>query len=877
MQTSGYVTSMEMAQQGIESTASQIRVLDALPASEVLVSDDGRRTAWKTTPALSQNPLLSLSHPRYGLPEDLVANFVKLGVESIYPWQSSCLLGRGLLSGEKNLVYTAPTGGGKSLVADVLMLKRVIENPEKKAILVLPYVALVQEKLKWLRRVVEGLQKNASDARTGGRSFPFRPADAHRDIRVAGFFGGSKARYTFMDVDIAVCTIEKVANSILNTAIEEHDVSQLAVICLDEFHMIQDPHRGYLLELMATKLLSLDQPVQVIGMSATLSNTELLAKWLDAKYYESKFKPIPIEEFLVYENGIYPASVSNALVARKRESDEPLPETPPPKPSRVVVPSEHLALKTPLVNAVVALAFETVHAGYGALIFCSSRKGCEQDAALVSQVMPAEEELDRSALEARQEVLNDLRNTAVGLDHTLEHTILRGVAFHHAGLTTEEREIVSLAFDAGVLRVIVATCSLAAGINLPARRVILHGARMGREMVGPALLRQMKGRAGRKGKDEVGETYLCCQKSDLDEVAQLLEADLPAVESGLTGENRGIQRGLLEVIATRLATSKDALNDYMNRSLVRHVAGDSAPPDVVATTLEHLKSVALVTEEPAGRYQSTQLGHAIVAAALAPDDGLFIHEEMERAVRSFVMDGEMHIFYTFTPIQSTSLGEINWRVFRTEVDLLDESGIRVMRCVGVNPSTVNKLAQGGSLRETTADEIKRARTYRRFYAALQLRDLCNEMPIHQVATKYDIPRGAVQNLAQTCDGFAAGMIKFCQRMQWGMLGAVLEHTSDRLKAGARNDLLDLARIAFVKSRTARVMWENGLKTVRAVAEADPTDLIPILLQAQPRKLRLRAEEEEKYRAKIVLKAEIIVKSAERVWSQQMRFDDQLDN
>ena len=64
------------------------------------------------------------------------------------------------MTAEKNLLYTAPTGGGKSLVADVLMLKRVIENPHRKAILVLPYVALVQEKLKWLRRIVQDVEKN---------------------------------------------------------------------------------------------------------------------------------------------------------------------------------------------------------------------------------------------------------------------------------------------------------------------------------------------------------------------------------------------------------------------------------------------------------------------------------------------------------------------------------------------------------------------------------------------------------------------------------------------------------------------------------------------------------------------------------------------
>jgi hypothetical protein len=87
------------------------------------------------------------------------------------------------------------------------------------------------------------------------------------------------------------------------------------------------------------------------------------------------------------------------------------------------------------------------------------------------------------------------------------------------------------------------------------------------------------------------------------------------------------------------------------------------------------------------------------------------------------------------------------------------------------------------MKESTPQEIETARIYRRFYAALQLRDLCDEMPIYAVARKYDLPRGIVQNLAQTCQGFAAGIIKFCERMDWGALAAVLDHFSDRLKAG----------------------------------------------------------------------------------------------
>lgn len=76
----------------------------------------------------------------------------------------------------------------------------------------------------------------------------------------------------------------------------------------------------------------------------------------------------------------------------------------------------------------------------------------------------------------------------------------------------------------------------------PARRVILYGARMGRDFVGPAMLRQMRGRAGRKGKDEVGETYLCCRKNDLEEIVDLLEADLPEISSCLDTDKRRMKR-----------------------------------------------------------------------------------------------------------------------------------------------------------------------------------------------------------------------------------------------------------------------------------------------------------------------------------------------
>lgn len=181
------------------------------------------------------------------------------------------------------------------------------------------------------------------------------------------------------------------------------------------------------------------------------------------------------------------------------------------------------------------------------------------------------------------------------------------------------------------------------------------------------------------------------------------------------------------------------------------------------------------------------------------------------------------------------------------------------------------------MKESTTQEIETARIYRRFYTALQLRDLCNEMPIYSVARKYEIPRGNVQNLAQTCHGFAAGMIKFCERMEWGALGAVLEHYRDRLKAGAKCDLLALAEVKYIKSKTARIFWENGFKSVGALAAADISEILSILLLAQPRKIRTSANDETKYKSKLRNKAEIISASANKIWERQMQAELEMED
>lgn len=141
---------------------------------------------------------------------------------------------------------------------------------------------------------------------------------------------------------------------------------------------------------------------------------------------------MPIEEYLVYDQCIYPVSASTAFfrTASQLQSTQPR-----PSPVRIVEKSQYEALSKPLTNCVVSLALETVKAGYSALIFCSSRLACQATAALVSEAIPPLEEA-KMALDERMEVLSQLRSLPLDLDRDLEKIILRGVAFHRLFIQT---------------------------------------------------------------------------------------------------------------------------------------------------------------------------------------------------------------------------------------------------------------------------------------------------------------------------------------------------------------------------------------------------------------------------------------------------------
>ena len=147
---------------------------------------------------------------------------------------------------------------------------------------------------------------------------------------------------------------------------------------------------------------------------------------------------------------------------------------------------------------------------------------------------------------------------------------------------------------------------------------------------------------------------------------------------------------MLEVISTKLATSRDSIDDYIRKTLLFYSIERNELSDLVLSTMQDLRENGLIEEVDGLDYSATLLGQAVVASSLAPEDGLFVHKELRRALQAFVMDGEMHVLYSFTPVQAAH-GNINWQIFRKEVERLDESNMRVLDFVGLKPLVINKM------------------------------------------------------------------------------------------------------------------------------------------------------------------------------------------
>ncbi|PNF35324.1 hypothetical protein B7P43_G04834 [Cryptotermes secundus] len=452
--------------------------------------------------------------PFFGLPlkvKSLIQKFK--GISDLYPWQKECL-NLVALQQRKNLVYALPTSGGKTLVAEMLILRELFCS-RKNAIFVVPYVAIVQEKVRSLAPFGLELDFFVEEYAAGKGQYP--PPKRRRKQTVY------------------VATIEK-ALGLTNSLIEAQRMKEVGLCIVDELHLVGDSNgRGSVLEGLLTKLLYLQASIQIVGMSATIGNLHEIATFLDAEMFTQDFRPVELKEYVKCENKLYAVNL------------------------RAACPDEFLMLERKLSFSYSAAAASIdpdmigglvgeVIPKSSCLVFCPTKKSCENVAQLICSVLP--KEILQYKKEEKKALYRALTSEGNGSVCPVLRKILPfGIAYHHSGLTADEKNLLQEAYQSGTLCCICCTSTLAAGVNLPAKRVILRSPYIGRDFINLSRYKQMIGRAGRVGFGEMGESILICKTNETQKVKELLSSPMDEVTSSLhLNDGLGIQNLVLSAV-----------------------------------------------------------------------------------------------------------------------------------------------------------------------------------------------------------------------------------------------------------------------------------------------------------------------------------------
>uniref|UniRef100_A0A8C9HCF1 Helicase, POLQ like n=1 Tax=Piliocolobus tephrosceles TaxID=591936 RepID=A0A8C9HCF1_9PRIM len=708
------MTGNAKAQTPIFSRSKQLK--DTLLSEEINVA--------KKTIESSSNDL----GPFYSLPSkvrDLYAQFK--GIEKLYEWQHTCLTLNSVQE-RKNLIYSLPTSGGKTLVAEILMLQELL-CCRKDVLMILPYVAIVQEKL----------------------------------------------------------------------------------------HMIGEGSRGATLEMTLAKILYTSKTTQIIGMSATLNNVEDLQKFLQAEYYTSQFRPVELKEYLKINDTIYE-------IDSKAENGMTF--------SRLLNYKYSDTLKKMDPDHLVALVTEVIP-NYSCLVFCPSKKNCENVAEMICKFL-SKEYLKHKEKE-KCEVIKNLKNIGNGnLCPVLKRTIPFGVAYHHSGLTSDERKLLEEAYSAGVLCLFTCTSTLAAGVNLPARRVILRAPYVAMEFLKRNQYKQMIGRAGRAGIDTIGESILILQEKDKQQVLELITRPLENCYSHLVREfTKGIQTLFLSLIGLKIATNLDDIYHFMNGTFFgvqqKILLKEKSLWEITVESLRYLTEKGLLQkdtickseEEVQHNFHITKLGRASFKGTIDLAYCDILYRDLKKGLEGLVLESLLHLIYLTTPYDLISQCNPDWMIYFRQFSQLSPAEQNVAAILGVSESFLGKKASGQAIRKKVDKDV-----VNRLYLSFVLYTLLKETNIWTVSEKFNMPRGYIQNLLTGAASFSSCVLHFCEELEeFWVYRALLVELTKKLTYCVKAELIPLMEVTGVLEGRAKQLYSAGYKSLMHLANANPEVLI----------------------------------------------------
>ena len=712
-----------------------------------------RRRREAPTPSTTHRTPEDLSLSAAGIADDVRAILEADGIRSLYPPQKAAL---GPTLEGHNVLLACPTASGKSLVAYLALLRAF--RAGRRGLYMVPLRALAREKAEELR-AFESL-----------------------GVRVGMSIGDFDLKADQLErIDILVATSEK-ADALLRRGSPWLD--RLGVVVADEVHLMRDPDRGPTLEITLTRLRRAYPELQVIALSATVGNAEEVAKWLEADPIQSDFRPVPLK------SGVY----SDGRILFTDLSTKDIPG-----------PGEPLA----------RLVRTAVEAGGQALVFVSTRRASEQAAeGLIPTVRPLLSEGERAEAREAAEMLRAVSEEETAGARRLAGLLPYGVAFHNASLTNSEREVVEHSFRDGLLKALVATPTLAAGINLPARRVIVRDTtryddRLGMQAPIPALeVQQMCGRAGRPRFDREGEAVLIAKDAAQEERYLDLYLSSPPedIESRLAAEP-ALRMHLLALIASGAVGTEAELESFLAATFY----GRTLPMSDLADRARYVRSFLEENEflGPGTPLRATPLGQLTSELYLDPLSALILRQVVERAPLN------PSPFALLAGIAATP----------------DLPPFFLKR--GEEPELLDRLDKESEELLVKPEEPPLDLDLDTFLATLKtatvLEGWVSERPILEITDAYGIGAGDLHAKVEDADWLLFGASRIAG-LENRRVARALDDLSLRVRYGVGEELLDLVRLRGVGRVRARALHSAGFIDREALRSA-PFDRVEMALRS----------------------------------------------
>ena len=666
------------------------------------------------------------------------------GFEKLYEPQAYSV-DAGILDGTSVLV-SAPTASGKTLIAMLGMLAHLPKH-KSKIVYLSPLRALAAEKFTEFKK----LEK----------------INLGRKIKVGISTGDfDSVEDKLENSDILVLTNEKM-DALMRFG--QSWISEIGLVIVDEIHLIGDEGRGPTLEMVLTRLKSglIGKIPQIIALSATITNSDELAEWLDCEHVESTWRPVPLSE-AVYDD----FSVTN----QDRETYD--------------VSFDYVGSST------IGLGVDSVKNGGQGLLFANTRTSAAKLA--VDSGPPIEKILSKNEL---NELLKISKKILANNEHTqlvkkLAFVVKQGVAFHHAGLNQKCREIIETEFRSGKIKLLSATPTLAAGVNLPARRVVISSVLRYNSQYGGNVpisvleYKQLCGRAGRPQYDDEGESIIIGKNNQELLLERYVDGEPEPIESKIITP-RSLRIHLLSLIVTSPSITEDKINEFFSETL----GGTQTEDDIIELHLENAKTFLLDEEfisENDGGFLATRFGQKVSRLYIDP----MTARDFRNAIEYDIVKGGEHTFGFLHLV--TTCDE-----FYPTFDLRQKDLEKASIVIENNRQTLIRIIE--------EEDCSRS------LLALDL--WTNEGTEVNLSEELGIESGDMHRMAETAEWLVYSLRELSREFRREDLVKELDVLRKRIVYGIKHELIDLVRIRNVGRVRARILYKNGYKNRTALKKA----------------------------------------------------------